>query len=127
MKKCNYILLFCLLGQIASCSYGYRATGKISDEALVLKGKADLRNSGGGSFTLSSLGNELMCEGHAETPESGFPSPGCAGEAGKGRMRCSDGRIFILDWKAITCRAFEGGGQDQKGNTVHFSVRKDHF
>lgn len=125
MRSRIYLLSLCLPGLIAGCSYGYRATANLSDGGPTLTGKADLKNSGGGHFNLASRDNALMCDGHAEPPDTTSQQSGCAGEAGHGELRCSDGRVFRLTWKAITCRSFEGTGRDEAGRSIHFSVKRE--
>lgn len=128
MRNLAYAFVLALLAQTAACSYGYRATGRLDGMEAPLAGKADLRNSGGGHFTLSSPNNDLMCDGIAEPPDPAPPpQSGCAGLSGKGHMRCSDGRYFTLTWTSLTCRAFEGTGSGPDGNTMHFSVRRERY
>ncbi|HZX32583.1 MAG TPA: hypothetical protein VFF03_14615 [Rhodocyclaceae bacterium] len=119
-------LLASVTVQLVGCSYGYRATATLDGHPDSLQGKAELPVAGGGRFHLSSPNNDLVCDGYAEPPESPSSEQGCRGEHGSGSLRCSDGRTFLLSWKAITCRAFEGTGRDREGHTARFSVTRQH-
>lgn len=119
-------ILAAIAVQFAGCSYGYRATATMEGRPDILQGKADLPVAGGGRFNLSSANKDLVCDGYAEPPESPSSQPGCQGEHGNGRLRCSDERTYLLSWKAVTCRAFEGTGTDRDGHAVRFSVTRQH-
>lgn len=119
-------ILAAIAVQLAGCSYGYRATATMEGRPDALQGKADLPVAGGGRFNLSSANNDLICDGHVEPPKLPSSQQGCQGDHGSGHLRCSDGRAFVLSWKATSCRAFEGSGTDRDGHAVRFSVMRQH-
>jgi len=108
---------------MASCAIGYQARGSLSDVPGEMRGKGYPGNTtGGGRFALVDREGHLQCDGQLSPPEIS-PVPGsCEGEAGKGVVRCSDGREIPVRWTAITCRSFEGSGEDRLGNRLTFRV-----
>lgn len=108
---------------LAACAIGYQARGSLSDVPGELRGKGFPGNaSGGGRFILADSEGRLQCDGQLSPPDVS-PNPGnCEGEAGKGVVRCNDGRVAPVRWTAITCRSFAGNGVDQFGNRLIFRV-----
>jgi hypothetical protein len=108
---------------LAACAIGYQARGSLSDVPGEMRGKGYPGNaSGGGRFVLADRGGRLQCDGQLAPPDIS-PVPGsCEGEAGKGVVRCNDGREMPVRWTAITCRSFEGSGEDKFGNRLIFRV-----
>jgi hypothetical protein len=123
VKKRPFFLLLLLSMVLAGCAIGYQARGSLSDVPGELRGKGFPGNaSGGGRFILAEPGGRLQCDGQLAQPDVS-PNPGsCEGEAGKGVVRCNDGREVAVRWKAITCRSFEGSGEDALGNRLVFRV-----
>ncbi len=106
----------------AACAFGYQARGSLSDVPGELRGKGYPGASGGGRFVLADGDGRLSCDGRA-SPPTASPTPGsCAGETGQGMVRCTDGREIPVRWEAITCRSFQGSGEDQQGNRLLFRV-----
>lgn len=122
MYKPVFIALF-LPVLLAACAFGYHARGSLSDVSGELRGKAYPGNmQGGGRFALADPAGRLQCDGLMSSPDNS-PVPGsCEGESGKGVVRCSDGRELPVRWTAITCRSFEGKGEDKLGNRLIFRV-----
>mgnify|MGYP000894138019 FL=1 len=109
---------------LAACAIGYQARGSLSDVPGEMRGKGYPGSSGGGRFMLSDSGGRLSCDGQALPPKVS-PNPGsCAGEAGEGVVRCSDGREIPVRWEAITCRSWQGSGVDAQGNRLEFRVER---
>lgn len=108
---------------LAGCAIGYQARGSLSDVPGELRGKGFPGNaSGGGRFILADSDGRLQCDGQLLPPDIS-PNPGsCDGETGKGTVRCNDGREVAVRWTAITCRSFEGSGEDKFGNRLIFRV-----
>ena len=108
---------------LAACAIGYQARGSLGDVPGELRGKGFPGNaSGGGRFILADRDGRLQCDGQLSPPDVS-PVPGsCEGEAGKGVVRCNDGREVAVRWTAITCRSFEGSGEDKFGNRLIFRV-----
>ena len=109
----------------AACAFGYHARGTLSDVSGELRGKAFPGNtSGGGRFVLADGEGYLRCDAEMAAPDSS-PVPGsCEGESGKGIVRCSDGRVMLARWTAISCRAFQGSAEDERGNRLLFRVER---
>lgn len=108
---------------LAACAIGYQARGSLSDVAGELRGKGYPGNAeGGGRFALADRDGRLQCDGQMAPPDGSSVPGSCAGETGKGVVRCSDGREIPVRWKAITCRSFEGGGKDKFGNWLIFRL-----
>ena len=115
--------MFIVAPLLAACAFGYQARGSLSDVPGELRGKGFPGNvSGGGRFVLADRDGRLQCDGQLAPPDVS-PTPGsCEGEVGKGVVRCNDGREVQVQWKAITCRSFEGSGEDKFGNRLIFRV-----
>lgn len=122
MKKRACFLLL-VVAALAACAIGYQARGSLSDVPGELRGKGFPGNAGGGGrFILADRDGRLQCDGQLSPPDVS-PVPGsCEGEAGKGIVRCNDGRELTVRWTAITCRSFEGSGEDKFGNRLIFRV-----
>ncbi len=104
------------------CAVGYQARGSLGDVPGELQGKAFPGSAGGGRFVLAERTGRVQCDGQMSPPDTS-PFPGsCAGETGRGVVRCSDGRNIPVRWTAITCRSFEGSGEDSAGNRLVFRV-----
>ena len=124
MNKRDLTLAASLAGFLAACAIGYQARGSLSDVPGEMRGKGYPGSSGGGRFMLSDSGGRLSCDGQALPPKVS-PNPGsCAGEAGEGVVRCSDGREIPVRWEAITCRSWQGSGVDAQGNRLEFRVER---
>jgi len=110
---------------MAGCAIGYQANGSLSNVSGEMRGKGYPGNTtGGGRFALADREGHLQCDGQLSPPEIS-PVPGsCKGEAGTGVVRCSDGREIVVRWTAITCRSFEGSGEDEFGNQLTFRVER---
>lgn len=110
---------------LAACAIGYQARGSLSDVPGELRGKGFPGNaSGGGRFILSDGNGRLQCDGQLLPPDIS-PNPGsCEGEVGNGVVRCNDGREVPVRWTALTCRSFEGSGEDRSGNRLIFRVER---
>ena len=114
----TFLLLFAALS-LQACAFGYFAQGSLSDVSGPLRGKAYPGPAGGGRFVLNGS-NGLVCDGTAQPPKQS-PQPGsCEGESGDGVLRCTDGRELQFEWRARTCRSFEGMGVDARGNRFEF-------
>ena len=122
-KRACPLILVCLL--MAGCAIGYQARGSLSDVAGEMRGKGYPGNGGdGGRFAVADRDGRLHCDGRMLPAESS-PVPGsCAGETGRGVVRCSDGREIPVRWTALTCRTFEGSGEDRRGNRLDFRVER---
>lgn len=123
MNKYAFPCLILAVSLLAACAVGYQARGSLSDVPGEMRGKGFPGNaSGGGRFALVGRDGQLQCDGQLTPPDSS-PIPGsCEGESGKGVVRCSDGREVAVRWTAITCRSFEGSGEDKFGNRLIFRV-----
>lgn len=123
MNKHAFFVLTMTLVTMAGCAIGYQARGSLSDVSGELRGKGYPGNtSGGGRFALADGEGRLQCDGQMAPPDRA-PNPGsCEGEAGAGVVRCSDGREIPVRWQALTCRSFEGSGEDKFGNRLVFRV-----
>ena len=123
MKKRAFFLLIFVVLALAGCAIGYQAYGSLSDVPGDMHGKGYPGNTtGGGRFTLTDRDGRLQCDGQLAPPDIS-PVPGsCQGEAGNGIVRCSDGREIPVHWTALTCRSFEGSGEDKFGNRLRFWV-----
>ena len=119
---CIGLLCLCTL-VLAGCAFGYHAQGTVSDLPGEFRGKGfpDV-GSGGGRFALNQPVRGIYCDGLVQPPHELGAAGDCAGQAGVGHLRCSDGREFRLRWQALSCRSFEGSGDDGKGNLLQFRV-----
>lgn len=124
MNKCALTLATLLASFLAACAVGYQARGSLSDVPGEMRGKGYPGSNGGGRFVLNDGVGLLSCDGQALPPKVS-PTPGnCAGEAGEGTVRCSDGREIPVRWEAITCRSWQGSGVDAQGNRLEFRVER---
>ncbi len=124
MNKRALTLAASLAGFLAACAVGYQARGSLSDVPGEMRGKGYPGSNGGGRFMLNDSVGRLSCDGQALPPKVS-PTPGsCAGEAGEGIVRCSDGREIPVRWEAITCRSWQGSGVDAQGNRLEFRVER---
>ena len=124
MNKHALTLAVLLATVLAACAVGYQARGSLSDVPGELRGKGYPGNSGGGRFSLSDGAGWLSCDGQALPPNISPNSGNCAGEAGDGMVRCSDGREIPVHWEAVTCRSWQGSGVDAQGNRLKFRVER---
>jgi hypothetical protein len=125
MNKFRFAAIFLFAPVLAACAIGYQARGSLSDVAGELRGKGYPGNNGGGRFVLNDPGGRLNCDGIANPPTAS-PNPGsCIGEIGEGVVRCTDGREIPVRWEAISCRSFQGSGEDQRGNRLIFRVDRN--
>ena len=125
MKPRLVLLLIVLPLLSVACAFGYYARGTLSDMPGELQGKAFPGNAtGGGRFVLSDSQGRLRCDGEM-SPADISPVPGsCEGESGSGRVQCSDGRVMLVRWTAISCRSIQGEGKDERGNWLRFRVER---
>jgi len=118
--------LLCLsILMLGGCAFGYQARATMSDVSGELWGKGfpDI-GSGGGRFALNQPERGLYCDGFALPAPDAEADADCAGQAGIGHLQCSDGRQYRIRWQALSCRAFEGSGEDVKGNSLKFRVER---
>ena len=125
MNKRVVLLILFAPAVLTACAIGYQARGSLSDVAGELRGKGYPGNAGeGGRFALANGDGSLQCDGQMG-PADRSPTPGsCDGETGKGIVRCSDRREMAVCWTAITCRSFEGSGEDGAGNRLVFRMER---
>lgn len=110
---------------LGGCAFGYHARGTLGGVAGEMRGKAYPDNTrGGGQFVLADRDGRLTCEGVANPPQVPGEAGSCFGERGTGSLRCSDGRSFVIAWQAITCRSWQGSGEDARGNRLEFRVER---
>lgn len=123
MNKLVFLWMVLVGSQLAACAIGYQAHGSLSDVAGEMRGKGYPGNAqGGGRFALIDRDGRLQCDGQLSPPDVAGTPGACQGEAGRGVVRCSDGREIPVKWTAITCRSFEGSGEDNLGNRLVFRV-----
>ena len=123
MNKRAFILLIVSASLLAGCAIGYQARGSLSDVSGEMRGKGYPGNTtGGGRFVLADRDGRLQCDGQMSPPDSSTVPGSCEGEKGKGIVRCNDGREVPVQWTALTCRSFEGSGEDRFGNRLIFRV-----
>ena len=109
----------------AACAFGYYARGTLSDVPEELRGKAFPGSAtGGGRFELADRRGMLRCDGEMAPPDMAGVAGSCAGESGKGIVRCSDGREMAARWSAISCRAMQGEAVDERGNRLTFRIER---
>jgi len=116
-------ILLLVLPVLVACSVGYQARGSFG-ELAEMRGKAYPAMRGGGRFVLADPDGRLVCDGEAAPPSRSPAAGSCAGEAGDGEVRCSDGRKIMVRWEAITCRSWQGSGVDAAGNRLEFRVER---
>ena len=110
---------------LGGCAFGYQARGTLSDVPGELRGKGYPGNTtGGGQFSLEDRRGHLRCDGTLAPPDATMTPGQCQGESGRGEMRCSDGRVFALRWRALSCRSLEGDGEDSNGVRVSFRIER---
>jgi hypothetical protein len=110
---------------LAGCAFGYQARGTLGDVPGEMRGKGYPDNTrGGGRFILDDREGRLTCEGVAQAPSRPGEPGSCVGEAGEGVVRCSDGRTIPIAWHAITCRSWQGSGEDAAGIRLEFRVER---
>ena len=109
---------------LAACAVGYQAHGSLSDIPGELRGKGYPGGTGGGRFALADREGRLSCDGEAFPPAAAVTPGMCAGESGAGMVRCSDGRTIPIRWQAITCRSWQGSGEDARGNRLEFRMER---
>ncbi len=106
---------------ISGCTITYKAVGRFDDYNEVFIG--DVQHTifkGGASFSVESKNSNIRCEGTAFPPYY-YPSMiGCAGQRGRGNVRCSDGRRMNIEWVAKSCAQGYGEGSDKDGVTFRF-------
>ena len=120
------VLLMTIMPVLAAgCAFGYHAHGTLSDIPGEMRGKAFPGNAqGGGRFMLVDAQGALRCDGEM-SPADVSPVPGsCQGESGRGRVQCSDGRVLLARWTAVSCRSIEGEAEDERGNRLSFRVER---
>jgi len=119
------LILATTLLTLTACAFGYQAHGSLSDVADELRGKGyPGSTAGGGRFTLADRAGSLSCDGESYPPSAATTPGQCAGESGTGMVRCSDGRAIPIRWQAITCRSWQGSGEDARGNRLEFRVER---
>ncbi len=125
MNKRLVLLILFTPAVLSACAVGYQARGSLSDVAGELRGKGYPGNAGeGGRFALANGDGTVQCDGQM-WPADSSPTPGsCDGETGKGIVRCTDRREMAVRWTAITCRSFEGSGEDGAGNRLVFRMER---
>lgn len=125
MNKRLVLLILFTPAVLSACAVGYQAHGSLSDVAGELRGKGYPGNAGeGGRFALANGDGTVQCDGQM-WPADSSPTPGsCDGETGKGIVRCTDRREMAVRWTAITCRSFEGSGEDGAGNRLVFRMER---
>ena len=125
MKPRFALVLIVLPLLSVACAFGYYARGTLSDISGELQGKAFPGNTtGGGRFVLSDSQGRLRCDGEMSPPDVSPVPASCEGESGSGRVQCSDGRLVLVRWTAISCRSIQGGGKDERGNRLSFRVER---
>lgn len=119
-----FLLMLFPLG-VASCAFGYYARGTLSDVPNELRGKAFPGSvAAGARFELADRRGTLRCDGEMAPPDTAGVAGACAGESGKGIVRCSDGRVMAARWLAISCRAMQGEAVDEQGNRLAFQIER---
>ncbi len=110
---------------LGGCAAGYQARGSLDGVAGEMRGRGFPDNlRGGGRFVLADRDGRLTCEGMALPPNHAAEPGNCIGEMGEGDVRCSDGRMIPITWRAITCRSWQGTGVDAAGNRLEFRVER---
>lgn len=122
-KRALPLIIIIVPALLAGCAIGYQASGSLSDVAGEMRGKGYPGNVGdGGRFALADRAGDVQCDGRMRPADNAPNSGSCAGESGPGIVRCTDGREIPVRWTAITCRSFEGSGEDKSGNRLIFRV-----
>ena len=103
-----------------SCSVSFPVVAAFDDynEVFVGTGTSDLRGSG--SVDVVGQVSKVRCTGvaHLISRSGGF---GCAGQIGRCRIRCTDGRVADAEYVVTSCGSGYGSGQDRNGNRFWFT------
>jgi S1-C subfamily serine protease len=121
-------LLFSLaITMLAGCSVKYKAVGAFDNFNEVFIGEVDHNLMGGGAtFFVETKNANIKCDGIAYRPDYIPPmSLTCAGQRGRGRVSCSDGRRMNIEWFATSCSTGYGEGADKDGVTFRFAFGFD--
>jgi len=112
---------------LAGCSVKYKAVGAFDDFNEVFIGEVDHNLMGGGAtFSVETKNANIKCDGVAYRPDYIPPlSLTCAGQRGRGRVSCSDGRRMNIEWFATSCTTGYGEGADKGGTTFRFAFGFD--
>ena len=124
MNKYLFASVIFFSAVLAACAVGYQARGSLSDVSGEMRGKGYPGNAGGGRFVLTDRTGYLSCDGQAFPPSLAANPGSCAGEVGRGVVRCTDGREIPVNWQAISCRSWQGNGVDAQGNRLEFRVER---
>lgn len=114
------ILWVALLGGLAwGCTLKYPMVGSYYKESLT--GKADYNPfSGTSQLQLADRAQKLRCEGNTYASYAPLFTLSGAGYGGEGELKCSDGRIFKVQWETLSWSSGYGVGRDQNGDRISF-------
>ena len=120
MAQPRLLALLLMAMVLPACSISFPVVAAFDDynEIFVGTGTTNLRGSG----TVAVVGkvSKVKCTGFAHiTQRTG--GLGCAGQIGRCRIRCDDGRVADAEYVVTSCSTGYGSGQDRSGNRFWFT------
>ena len=119
MKRAR-ILSFMVLGGLLSACVRFPIVGSYYYKDVLL-GTADYNPFSGTSYIqVDSRVHKVRCEGDSHGSYAPLFSLHGAGYGGEGELKCSDGRIFRVQWATLSWGTGYGVGRDQDGGRMTF-------
>ena len=119
MKRIGILFIVILWGLSSGCAMKFPMVGSYYKEALT--GKADYNPfSGTSQIQLEDRAQKVRCEGNPYGSSAPLFTLSGAGYGGDGELKCSDGKIFKLQWATLSWGTGYGVGRDQEGGRMTF-------
>ena len=117
MKRVMVLSIMFLWGLFSGC-LKYPVVGSYYNKEVLI-GTADHRVFSGTSyFQVDGRSRKVHCEGNSYATYAPLFTLSGAGYGGKGELKCDDGRIFQVDWAALSWGTGYAVGRDQHGDRL---------
>lgn len=117
-RSISAILLTLLL--LSGCAVTRKVVGEAAGYSDLYYGEVVMDMAGSATMRVASKKSGVTCSGNARITHYGVSMWTCAGQGGKFRSQCTDGRQIIGTYEVETCDSGFGEGKDQDGNVFTF-------
>lgn len=124
MKRVMVLSVLVLWGFFSGCmKFSIHGSYYYKD---VLTGSADYNLlSGTSHLQIEGRLRKVRCEGNSHGTHAPLVTVTGAGYGGEGELRCSDGRLFKVEWASVSWLTGYGVGHDRHGDRMTFVYGMD--
>lgn len=121
MRAKSFAILLVVASLLGGCAVTRKVVGEAAGYSDLYYGEVVMDMAGSATMKVTSRMTGVTCSGTARLTHYGVSKFSCAGQGGKFRTLCTDGRQINGIYDVETCDSGFGEGKDQDGNAFTFA------